>query len=181
MPGLKLNDAMRAKLEKATVEKPAKIKVDRDDLVGAVVVDDLVDPETGEVIAAANSRVTEELLAQADEAGLNKLALAFPIGIRPVKSSTRREKDSSTSEIDAPMEIYRRQRPGELCLHRDLGRVDDIDSLANRRVRTVGELMENQFRIGLVRMERAIKEKMSIHPDIDSAMPRDLVNWKPGA
>ncbi len=60
-----------------------------------------------------------------------------------------------------------------------LGRVDDIDSLANRRVRTVGELMENQFRIGLVRMERAIKEKMSIHPDIDSAMPRDLVNSKP--
>ncbi len=66
-----------------------------------------------------------------------------------------------------------------LRLHRDLGRVDDIDSLANRRVRTVGELMENQFRIGLVRMERAIKEKMSIHPDIDSAMPRDLVNSKP--
>jgi len=236
--GLKLDDAMRAKLEKATVDKPAKIRVDRDDLIGAIVVDDLVDPETGEVIAAANSRVTEELLAQADEAGLDKLALAFP-DWDPTGEILHQtlEKDTSTTQMDARMEIYRRQRPGDppteesattlfnglffderkydlsqvgrfkfnakltlekelerrildvedflhlvrylLCLHRDLGRVDDIDSLANRRVRTVGELMENQFRIGLVRMERAIKEKMSIHPDIDSAMPRDLVNSKP--
>ena len=237
--GLKLNDTMRAKLEKATVEKPAKIKVDREDLIGAIVVDDLVDPETGEVIAAANSRVTEELLAQADEAGLDRLALAFPgLGshrrdpppdpreghqhhprwtrgwrstaasvpaIRPPKSrrrpsstgssstsastiSPRSGGSSSTPSSALDKELERRILDVEdflhlvrylLCLHRDLGRVDDIDSLANRRVRTVGELMENQFRIGLVRMERAIKEKMSIHPDIDSAMPRDLVNSKP--
>jgi DNA-directed RNA polymerase subunit beta len=64
-------------------------------------------------------------------------------------------------------------------LHRDVGRVDDIDNLGNRRVRAVGELLENQFRIGLVRMERAIKEKMSVHQDIDSAMPHDLINSKP--
>ena len=57
--------------------------------------------------------------------------------------------------------------------------MDDIDNLGNRRVRTVGELLENQFRIGLVRMERAIKEKMSVHQDIDSAMPHDLINSKP--
>jgi len=236
--GLKLDDAMRTKLEKATVAKPAKVRVDREELIGAVVVDDLVDPETGEVIAAANTRVTEELLAQADEAGLKKLSLAFP-DWDPTGEILHQtlEKDTSTTQMDARMEIYRRQRPGDppteesattlfnglffderkydlspvgrfkfnaklgldkqleqrildvedflhlvrylLCLHRDLGRVDDIDSLANRRVRTVGELMENQFRIGLVRMERAIKEKMSIHPDIDSAMPRDLVNSKP--
>ncbi len=66
-----------------------------------------------------------------------------------------------------------------LRLHRDIGRVDDIDNLGNRRVRTVGELLENQFRVGLVRMERAIKEKMSVHQDIDSAMPHDLINSKP--
>ncbi len=66
-----------------------------------------------------------------------------------------------------------------LQLSRGIGRVDDIDSLANRRVRAVGELLENQFRVGLVRMERAIKERMTIHQDIDSAMPRDLVNAKP--
>ena len=66
-----------------------------------------------------------------------------------------------------------------LRLHRDVGRVDDIDNLGNRRVRTVGELLQNQFRVGLVRMERAIKEKMSVHQDIDSAMPHDLINSKP--
>jgi DNA-directed RNA polymerase subunit beta len=66
-----------------------------------------------------------------------------------------------------------------LRLRRDVGRVDDIDNLGNRRVRAVGELLENQFRIGLVRMERAIKEKMSVHQDIDSAMPHDLINSKP--
>jgi DNA-directed RNA polymerase subunit beta len=66
-----------------------------------------------------------------------------------------------------------------LRLHREVGRVDDIDNLGNRRVRAVGELLENQFRIGLVRMERAIKEKMSVHQDIDSAMPHDLINSKP--
>ncbi len=66
-----------------------------------------------------------------------------------------------------------------LGLQKDVGRVDDIDNLGNRRVRAVGELLENQFRVGLVRMERAIKEKMSVHQDIDSAMPHDLINSKP--
>ncbi len=66
-----------------------------------------------------------------------------------------------------------------LKLSRGIGRIDDIDSLANRRVRAVGELLENQFRVGLVRMERAIKERMTIHQDIENAMPRDLINAKP--
>jgi DNA-directed RNA polymerase subunit beta len=57
--------------------------------------------------------------------------------------------------------------------------VDDIDHLGNRRVRAVGELLENQFRIGLVRMERAIKEKMSVYQEMSTAMPHDLVNAKP--
>jgi DNA-directed RNA polymerase subunit beta len=56
---------------------------------------------------------------------------------------------------------------------------DDIDHLGNRRVRAVGELLENQFRIGLERMERAIKEKMSIHQEMQTTMPRDLINAKP--
>jgi DNA-directed RNA polymerase subunit beta len=56
--------------------------------------------------------------------------------------------------------------------------VDDIDHLGNRRVRSVGELVENQYRIGLVRMERAIKERMSIQ-DIETLMPQDLINYKP--
>ena len=59
------------------------------------------------------------------------------------------------------------------------GDVDDIDHLGNRRVRSVGELVENQFRIGLLRMERTIKEKMSTLLEIESAMPQDLINAKP--
>src|ERR1700739_4991840 len=66
-----------------------------------------------------------------------------------------------------------------LKLRKGLGAVDDIDHLGNRRVRAVGELMENQFRIGLVRMERAIKEKMSVYQEMSTAMPHDLVNAKP--
>jgi DNA-directed RNA polymerase subunit beta len=66
-----------------------------------------------------------------------------------------------------------------LKLRKNVGQVDDIDHLGNRRVRAVGELMENQFRIGLVRMERAIKEKMSVYQEMSTAMPHDLVNAKP--
>ena len=60
------------------------------------------------------------------------------------------------------------------------GEIDDIDHLGNRRVRSVGELMENQYRVGLLRMERAIKERMS-SVDIDTEMPQNLINAKPAA
>ena len=66
-----------------------------------------------------------------------------------------------------------------LTLRRNPANVDDIDHLGNRRVRSVGELLENQFRIGLVRMERAIKEKMSVYQEMATAMPHDLINAKP--
>ena len=66
-----------------------------------------------------------------------------------------------------------------LKLRRNPQDVDDIDHLGNRRVRSVGELLENQFRIGLVRMERAIKEKMSVYQEMATAMPHDLINAKP--
>ena len=60
------------------------------------------------------------------------------------------------------------------------GTIDDIDNLGNRRVRSVGELMENQYRVGLLRMERAIRERMG-SVDIDTVMPHDLINAKPAA
>ncbi|MBM62778.1 MAG: DNA-directed RNA polymerase subunit beta [Acidobacteria bacterium] len=66
-----------------------------------------------------------------------------------------------------------------LGLRRNPTNADDIDHLGNRRVRSVGELLENQFRIGLVRMERAIKEKMSVYQEMATAMPHDLINAKP--
>ncbi|MDE0124018.1 MAG: DNA-directed RNA polymerase subunit beta [Bryobacterales bacterium] len=64
-------------------------------------------------------------------------------------------------------------------LRRNIGSTDDIDHLGNRRVRAVGELLENQFRIGLIRMERAMKERMTVYQDMTSAMPHDLINAKP--
>ena len=66
-----------------------------------------------------------------------------------------------------------------LKLRKTPANVDDIDHLGNRRVRSVGEFLENQFRIGLVRMERAIKEKMSVYQEMATAMPHDLINAKP--
>ena len=66
-----------------------------------------------------------------------------------------------------------------LALRDGKGEVDDIDHLGNRRVRSVGELVENQFRIGILRMERVIKEKMSTLLEVESAMPQDLINPRP--
>ncbi len=92
----------------------------------------------------------------------------------------RDERDRITDPLLAPMDfinvvtyLLKMKRDSENYFQ------DDIDHLGNRRVRAVGELLENQFRIGLERMERAIKEKMSIQQDMNTTMPRDLVNAKP--
>ncbi len=86
----------------------------------------------------------------------------------------RDEKDNTlnTEDIIAIIKFMLDLRDGK-------GEVDDIDHLGNRRVRSVGELVENQFRIGLLRMERTVKEKMSTFLEIESAMPQDLINAKP--
>ena len=103
-------------------------------------------------------------------------------------SAVGRVKMNSRLNLDAPDTLRILLRKEDLLavvriLH-DLrdgkGEIDDIDNLANRRVRSVGELMENQYRIGLLRMERAIKERMS-SVEIDTVMPHDLINAKPAA
>ena len=88
-------------------------------------------------------------------------------------------------DVDDTVRVLRRQDILEVVrtLHElkdGRGEIDDIDHLGNRRVRSVGELMENQYRIGLLRMERAIRERMS-SVDIDTVMPHDLINAKPAA
>ena len=83
-------------------------------------------------------------------------------------------EDKTLAPMDYVEVIYYLMR-----LRRGEGSVDDIDHLGNRRVRSVGELVENAFRIGLTRMERTIKEKMTITADLASAMPQDLINSKP--
>ncbi|WP_184260387.1 DNA-directed RNA polymerase subunit beta [Rhodopseudomonas rhenobacensis] len=102
-------------------------------------------------------------------------------------SAVGRVKMNMRLELDAP-DTHRTLRKEDILaviktlvgLRDGRGEIDDIDHLGNRRVRSVGELMENQYRIGLLRMERAIKERMS-SVDIDTVMPQDLINAKPAA
>src|SRR3982074_1383581 len=102
-------------------------------------------------------------------------------------SAVGRVKMNMRLELDAPdtMRVLRKDDIVAVIrtlvdLRDGLGEIDEIDHLGNRRVRSVGELMENQYRLGLLRMERAIKERMS-SVDIDTVMPQDLINAKPAA
>lgn len=219
-----------------------KVEVSASEFEGAYSLVDIVNTETGEVIAESNTEITAAKLQQIIEEGVNTFSVFFPKTdiIGEVISNTLK-KDAISKPVDALLEIYRKMRPGDpptvpTAYHLlegmffdarrfDLSRVgrlkfnikmgrpekdritdpllaatdfvevvnyllrmkkdsehftqDDIDHLGNRRVRAVGELLENQFRIGLERMERAIKEKMSIQQDMFTTMPRDLVNAKP--
>ena len=102
-------------------------------------------------------------------------------------SSVGRVKMNMRLELDCPddVRVLRKEDVLEVLkvlvgLKDGRGEIDDIDNLGNRRVRSVGELLENQYRVGLLRMERAIKERMS-SVDIDTVMPHDLINAKPAA
>ena len=102
-----------------------------------------------------------------DLSTVGRLKLNYKLGLEtPLENTTLTKEDI--------LEVVRYL----IDLRNGKGAIDDIDHLGNRRVRTVGELLENQYRIGLVRMERAIKERMSLQ-DVDSLMPHDLVNSKP--
>ncbi|MBL8552720.1 MAG: DNA-directed RNA polymerase subunit beta [Phenylobacterium sp.] len=102
-------------------------------------------------------------------------------------SSVGRVKMNMRLELDCPDDVRILRKEDVLAVLKTLvglrdgrGEIDDIDNLGNRRVRSVGELLENQYRVGLLRMERAIKERMS-SVDIDTVMPHDLINAKPAA
>ncbi|MGO9681527.1 MAG: DNA-directed RNA polymerase subunit beta [Beijerinckiaceae bacterium] len=102
-------------------------------------------------------------------------------------SAVGRVKMNIRLDLDAPDTMRALRKDDIIAVVRALvdlrdgrGEIDDIDHLGNRRVRSVGELMENQYRLGLLRMERAIKERMS-SVDIDTVMPQDLINAKPAA
>jgi DNA-directed RNA polymerase subunit beta len=102
-------------------------------------------------------------------------------------SAVGRVKMNMRLDLDAPTPVRTLRREDIIACIKALvdlrdgrGEIDDIDHLGNRRVRSVGELMENQYRVGLLRMERAIKERMS-SVDIDTVMPQDLINAKPAA
>ncbi len=219
--------------------KLTELAVSDDFLVGNSLAEDVIDEETGEIAFACNTEITEELLAQFYEQGVKgfKTIYTNDLDCGPFISDTLRI-DSTTSKLDAMVEIYRMMRPGEpptkesaenlfsnlffspdrydlsavgrMKFNRRLGRpesvgepvlrtedivdvlktlvgirnsfgsVDDIDHLGNRRIRSVGEMAENQFRVGLVRVERAVKERLSM-ADSEGLMPQDMINAKPVA
>ncbi len=221
-------------LEKANIKT---LPVPFEYLVGKALATAVVDKESGEIIAATNEEITEELLAKLIEAGVKEIETVFTNDLDrgPFIADTLRA-DNSTNHFEAKVEIYRMMRPGEpptkdaaetlfqnlffnpdrydlsavgrMKFNRRLGRaentgdgvlspddivdvlkmlidirngngvVDDIDHLGNRRVRSVGEMAENQFRVGLVRVERAVKERLSI-AESEGLMPQDLINAKP--
>ncbi len=213
------------------------ISVPEDYLLGRVLAKNVVDGDTGEVIANANDEITETVLEKLRESKIKDIQTLYTNDLDqgPYISSTLRI-DETADKMAARIAIYRMMRPGEppteeavealfnrlfysedaydlskvgrMKFNRRVGRdeivgpmtlqdddilatikilvelrngkgeVDDIDHLGNRRVRCVGELAENQFRAGLVRVERAVKERLG-QAESENLMPHDLINSKP--
>ena len=214
-----------------------KLAVEQEFLVGRVLARDVVDKDSGEVVAAANDEITETILAKLETAGVDAINTLYTNDLdRGAYVSQTLRADETTDQWTARVAIYRMMRPGEpptedavealfqglffneerydlsavgrMKFNRRVGRdeltgagilsnedivaviqilvelrngrgeIDDIDHLGNRRVRAVGELAENQFRAGLARVERAVKERLG-QAEADNLMPHDLINAKP--
>ena len=167
-------------------------------LVGLTLAETLVNPETGEVLFEEGTLLDQErvqALIPHLEAGLNKVKLypsedsvvAQPIDLQIIKvyspknaeqviniignGNIEKIKCLTPADIIASMNYY-------LYLDQGIGVTDDIDHLANRRIRSVGELLQNQFRIGLSRMERVVRERMSLQ-DVATITPQQLINIRP--
>ena len=215
------------------------IEVPQEYLIGKVLAHNLIDKETGEIIANANDVVSLDLLNKLRKAGMQELNTLFTNDLdRGSYISDTLRVDSTRTAAEAQIEIYRMMRPGEppskeaaqvlfnnlffssdrydlspvgrmkfnrrvgvkettgsgvlskqdiisvlkvlIDIKNGSGTVDDIDHLGNRRIRCVGEMVENQFRIGLVRVERAVKERLSL-AESEGLMPHELINAKPVA
>ncbi len=216
-----------------------KLAVPRDYIYGKVLAHDVVDTNTGEIIAKANEVITAVSAEKMIEAGIDKVRTLFvnDLDRGPYVSDTLRV-DPTKNRLEALVEIYRMMRPGEpptrdaaenlfqnlffnperydlspvgrmkfnrrvgrkeivgsnvlskddildvlkvlIAIRNGDGNVDDIDHLGNRRVRSVGEMAENAFRVGLVRVERAVKERLNI-AESEPLMPQDMINAKPVA
>ncbi|MEQ1816470.1 MAG: DNA-directed RNA polymerase subunit beta [Nitrosomonas sp.] len=214
-----------------------QLEVPEDFLLGRILAQNIVDTETGEVVALANDEITEETLDKFRKAGIKKINTLYVNDLNHGAFISQTLKiDDTSDELNAQVAIYRMMRPGEppteeavkalfiglfysperydlsvvgrmkfnrrvsraeltgsqtlsnediiavikilVELRNGRGEIDDIDHLGNRRVRSVGELAENQFRSGLVRVERAVKERLS-QAESDNLMPHDLINAKP--
>ncbi|MEJ2222174.1 MAG: DNA-directed RNA polymerase subunit beta, partial [Desulfobacterales bacterium] len=173
-------------IKRLSAIKAKLIPINVEEIIDHAFASTIVDPDTGEPIVKVAELIDEEVLTKLSDAGINEFDLLY-VDAASNSDSIRKTLllDKVETKEEALIEIYRRLRPGNPATPEvaqdfldNQGVVDDIDHLGNRRVRAVGELLENQYRIGLVRMERAIKERMSLQ-EVDALMPHDLVNPKP--
>jgi DNA-directed RNA polymerase subunit beta len=223
-------------LEEAGVKR---LRVPREYVYGKVLAHDVVNTETGEILAKANEVLTALSVEKLIEAGIAEIQTLYTNDLDrgPYISDTLRV-DPTKTRLEALVEIYRMMRPGEpptkdaaenlfnnlffnserydlsgvgrmkfnrrvrresgagsgvlsrddiidvlkvlIDIRNGNGTVDDIDHLGNRRVRSVGEMAENAFRVGLVRVERAVKERLTI-AETEPLMPQEMINAKPVA
>lgn len=223
-------------LEKAGLER---LEVPMEYLFGKTLAKDQIDTRTGELICPCNTEITPEVLERMAQGGITLIETLYTndLDCGSFVSDTLK-LDTTSSQLEALVEIYRMMRPGEpptkeaaetlfhnlfftedrydlsgvgrmkfnrrlrrdsdvgsgvldrkdildvlrelINIRNGFGDVDDIDHLGNRRIRCVGEMAENQFRVGLVRVERAVKERLSM-AESEGLMPQDLINAKPVA
>ena len=152
----------------------------RNRLQGNVIAEPLVDMETGEIILPTGTKMTEENLDKVEasgvyaEQGLRKIKIKFKDQDMDMLFTTGIEEKIRTVTVEDVLASFNYL----LNLMDGHGTGDDIDHLGNRRVRCVGELLQNQFRIGLARMERVVKERMTIQ-DTEVITPQALINIRP--
>ena len=169
-------------------------------LLNLTLAETLVDPETGEIIVEKGTvlthQVMEETLGERLENGLNSVTyyptddavVTDPMTVQVIKVFSPKDPEREVTVIgnNYPDSSVRTVRPADIIasmsyflnLMEGIGNVDDIDHLGNRRIRSVGELLQNQFRIGLARMERVVRERMSIQ-DQETLTPQQLINIRP--
>ena len=163
-------------------------------LLGKTLAEDLVDMETGEVLIPAETFITEDVLKVLEDDREAEIFELEPDEVRrgyvkPIKVKVKTEDGEPYTMLCSPTLSIRDNRTISVAdivsaigymidLMNGLGHTDDIDHLGNRRVRSVGELLQNQFRIGLARMERVVRERMTIQ-DSEIITPQLLINIRP--
>jgi DNA-directed RNA polymerase subunit beta len=144
-------------------------------IIGQVAAETVVDPETGEVLVHEDERISREMAEAIDRAGVRSMSIRVEDGRELlVVSNAQPDRDQKTITSEDVVAVVNYM----MCLHYGVGSVDDIDHLGNRRLRSVGELLQNQFRVGLARMERVVRERMTIQ-DVESITPQALINIRP--
>lgn len=146
----------------------------RERIFGLILAEPVIDPATGEILADANSKIDRDVMQRLEKAKVKEAWIQTEQG--PVKVVGNGSVDLDIKYIVADDMIATVSY--FFGLFKNVGSTDDIDHLGNRRLKTVGELLQNQFRIGLSRMERVVRERMTIQ-DVNIITPQALINIRP--